>query len=99
MNKPPMQFSPQQAQMHTDQFRALAQSLNLSIFTILQLVIQFGSQAVPIIVDVANAFKGGFSWDKLLGVLKTDGPLVIAIAEAIAKALGVTLPTLPPMPA
>ncbi len=95
METPPMHFSADQAVTHVNKLQSLASSLGVSIWTILQIVLQYGPKIVPILTDVMEAFKGGFTWDKVATILKSDGPEVYALALAIAAALGVKLPPLP----
>ena len=91
-------FEAHVAQAHAASLQSAASRIGLGIPQLLQLLIQFGPQLVPILLSVLQAFQGGFDWTKLAGLLQTNGPAVIAIVEAVAKALGVTLPTIPGIP-
>jgi hypothetical protein len=93
-----MHFEPGVAAAHAASIGKLANSIGLPIGTVIELIIQFGPQAVPVVLAVLQAFQGGFSWDKLTQLLVTQGPLVWKIAQAIAAALGFPLPPLPTIP-
>jgi len=95
--KEPIHFNAAVAEQHAIQLEAVAHRLKIPFTKLVSLVLQYGPQVVPIIIDVASAFEGGFSWSKLSVVMINDGPLVVAIAEKIAADLGVMLPEIPAM--
>ncbi len=91
-------FDAHVAKSHVVALQNLAKSINLSPEDLWALVVQFGSESIPIIMDVLKAFAGGFDWAKLTQLLLTDGPKVIAIVKEIAAALGKTVPPVPVTP-
>lgn len=93
--KAPIHFNATSAITNVRSLQQRAAAISLPPETVWSLVLQFGAQAVPIIGDVVDAFAGGFDWSKLTAVLTQDGPLVVALAQQIAAALGVTLPEMP----
>lgn len=86
------------AEAHVKSLSALASKVGLSPVALISLIMQFlnaGTKLIPVLTDVLTAFQGGFDWSKLGPLLLTDGPLVIAVAQAIATLLGQTLPVAP----
>lgn len=95
--QPEQHFDARAARDHIDALRARAATINLDPLTLWALIAQYGPKVIPILMDVMKAFQGGFDWSKVTGLLASDGPLAIALIEQIAEALGITLPTMPPM--
>lgn len=91
-------FDAKTAELHALTLQAAAGRAGLSLLSLIGLLVRFGPQIVPILGDVLGAFAGGFDWTKILPLLQKDGPLVIALVQAIAAALGQTVPTPPTLP-